>query len=325
MNPEFSIIVPTYNSQSYLKETLDSIGNQKVEMECLVIDNLSTDNTPVIARGYSTQGFNLISEKDRGQANAINKGYEKSRGEIFNWLNSDDYYKPDVLQIVKKNFNEDTFGVAGRSRIFDANGTKYYSRGTDVYQGNLAKTLGWARIDQPETFFRKSVWDTVGLLNEDLHYVFDREWWIRYLFYFGLEGFKKIPDILVNFRHHAISKTVIHKNEFEIEDRMVYAAYAAKIRATDIEELLLKSENVEGCVHIEIPKMASKEIIVSMIHYFLLKIGNQYYAQDNIRLATQFLRKVNPKFLYKEDRFLLKRLKYRNYIPKKIINVFRQK
>ena len=115
------------------------------------------------------------------------------------------------------------------------------------------------------------------------------------------------------------------ENEFEIEDRMVYAAYAAKIRATDIEELLLKSENVEGCVHIEIPKMASKEIIVSMIHYFLLKIGNQYYAQDNIRLATQFLRKVNPKFLYKEDRFLLKRLKYRNYIPKKIIKVFRQK
>ena len=325
LHPDISIIVPTYNSKNFIRETLESIQLQKLNKECFVIDNCSTDKTELIVKDCVIENLKFISEPDNGQADAINKGVKKANGKIINWLNSDDYYESNALQIVNKHFDDSTNVVAGRSRIFDNNGTKYYSRGTDIYQVNLPKTLGWARIDQPETFFRKSVWDTVGLLNEDLHYVFDREWWIRYLFYFGLEGFKKIPDILVNFRHHAISKTVIHKNEFEIEDRMVYAAYAAKIRATDIEELLLKSENVEGCVHIEIPKMASKEIIVSMIHYFLLKIGNQYYAQDNIRLATQFLRKVNPKFLYKEDRFLLKRLKYRNYIPKKIIKVFRQK
>ena len=325
LHPDISIIVPTYNSKNFIRETLESIQLQKLNKECFVIDNCSTDKTELIVKDCVIENLKFISEPDNGQADAINKGVKKANGKIINWLNSDDYYESNALQIVNKHFDDSTNVVAGRSRIFDNNGTKHYSRGTDIYPDNLPKTLGWARIDQPETFFRKSAWDKVGLLKEELHCVFDREWWIRYLFHFGLNGFKKIPDILVNFRLHKNSKTVSRSNEFIKEDRIIYAAYAKKIEAYDIEELILISENIQSNVSIEIPIVAFKELIVPMLHYYLLKLGHEYYAQDETKLANKFLNKVDTEFLSKEDRYLLRNLKFRNQIPKPIIKLFRRR
>ncbi len=184
--------------------------------------------------------------------------------------------------------------------------------------------MGWARIDQPETFFRKSAWDKVGLLKEELHCVFDREWWIRYLFHFGLKGFKKIPDVLVNFRHHGDSKTVSRKKNFVLESRQVYAAYARRIGEKRIEDALLKSENVTGNAHFEIPKAALRDLILSMLHYHLLQLGNEYYAQNENEKAKIFLDLVNKRYLAIEDQSLLTRLKFRNQFPNPITKLARK-
>ena len=110
--------------------------------------------------------------------------------------------------------------VCGRENIVTTDGTFVrHSRGTDVYENNLAKTIGWARIDQPETFFRRAALEKIGALDEGLHYLMDRDLWIRYLFLYGLEGVKRIPDVLVNFRLHEASKTVSQNDFFSNRSR----------------------------------------------------------------------------------------------------------
>ena len=320
----FTIIIPNYNSGAYISQSIESVIFQKCKINLLIIDGRSKDGSVNIINQYKLDIDYLISEPDKGQADAINKGLKLASGRIINWLNADDYYEPNALEIVSGHFTTEIKGVCGRSRIFDSRGTKYFSEGTNIYPKNLPKSIGWARIDQPETFFRKSVWDTVGLLNDDLHYVFDREWWVRYLLHFGLKGFKKIPDILVNFRHHSNSKTVSSKKYFVLENRQLYAAYARRIGENRIEDALLKSENVTGNAHIEIRKATSRDLIVSMLHYHLLLLGNEYYAQNEREKAKIFLDLVNRRYLAIEDQSLLTRLKFRNQFPTLITNIARK-
>src|SRR5690606_39168300 len=91
------------------------------------------------------------------------------------------------------------------------------SRGTDVYADNLAKTLGQARIDQPEHWWRKSTLDRMGPLDERLHYIMDRDWWGKYLMRFGLHGVVQDNEVLANFRLHPESKTVADNAAFNEE------------------------------------------------------------------------------------------------------------
>ncbi len=322
----FSIITPSFNSGKYLSEAIESIIIQKgnSSLEYMIFDGDSTDGSDKILEKYFDKIDLVKIEKDFGQANAINKGLKLAKGKIINWLNADDYYEPMALAIAEKNFTDSTHAVAGRSRIFDKNGTKYYSKGTDIYPDNLPKTLGWARIDQPETFFRKEVWDKVGPLNEDLHYVFDREWWIRYLIHFGLDGFKKIQEVLVNFRHHEDSKTIHQKNYFIRESRQLYAAYARHMKEKEIEMAILGSEEIFNTINIEIPIIASKDLIRPMLHYHLLLLGNDYYTQNQKTKAKPLLDMVNEKYMDKSDIRLLRKLKFRNLVPSPLIKMARK-
>ena len=95
MSLKISIIVPCYNMEQYIEETLISILNQKYEnLELIIVDGLSSDNTLNIISKYEKQISLLISEKDNGQYNAINKGMSFATGDILAWLNADDIYFP---------------------------------------------------------------------------------------------------------------------------------------------------------------------------------------------------------------------------------------
>ena len=188
------------------------------------MDGGSKDNTVDVIKKYEKHISFWVSEPDKGQSDAINKGLKRATGEIVNWLNSDDFYEPNSLHTVAENFQDPSVKVVcGRSNLFKG---KYEivqeSKGTDVYDNNLAKTIGWARIDQPETFFRKSALDIMGLVDPNFHYVMDKEWWIRYLLHFGLNNIKKIDNKLVNFRLHEESKTVSQKDLFGVETASMY-------------------------------------------------------------------------------------------------------
>jgi hypothetical protein len=143
----------------------------------------------------------------------------------------------------------------------------------------------FARIDQPETFFRKNALDKMGLLNPNLHYVMDREWWIRYLLLFGLNNIRKTDDILVNFRIHEQSKTNNFQDDFMQENLNIYYTLAT---IYELEETAAFRDkfNVELIQDINFfPEIQKKTIQIS-IHYFWLQMSCIHYAENNYQKAT---------------------------------------
>jgi hypothetical protein len=172
----------------------------------------------------------VVSEPDTGQSEALNKGLRLIHGDVFNWLNSDDLYAENALARVGEHFEDPSVQIlCGRSVLFGLNQKEKISSGTDIYPLNLPKTIGWARLDQPETFFRKPLVDAVGGLDERLHFVMDRHLWIKILLVNGIRGIKQIDRVLVRFRLHPDSKTVSNADGFHQENRQLFAGLLASL------------------------------------------------------------------------------------------------
>jgi glycosyltransferase involved in cell wall biosynthesis len=210
MNPKFSIIIPSYNQGHFIKQTIDSILSQSYKnVDVLVIDGGSTDNTVDVLKTYDDKIF-WISEKDRGQTHAINKGLAIAKGDIIAYLNSDDYYLEDILKKVATVFETDkeVLWLTGDYLIVDEKGKtiqsligKYKSFFRNKLSFNLLSVLN--PINQPSTFFSKKMIDLVGDFNEELHYTMDYEYWLR-----AIKKQKPIilKDKLSAFRIHSTSK-----------------------------------------------------------------------------------------------------------------------
>ena len=122
MHSSISIITPSYNQGQYLEQTINSVlGQNYPHLEYIIIDGGSTDGSVAIIKKYAEHLKYWVSEKDRGQASAINKGLQYCTGEIFNWLNSDDYLQPGALQKIANAFSEKTVDlVAGKVNNFSS-------------------------------------------------------------------------------------------------------------------------------------------------------------------------------------------------------------
>lgn len=320
--PKISIITPSYNQGKFIEQTIQSVLDQNYpNLEYIIIDGGSSDETLSVIKKYEKHLAYCISEKDRGQSHAINKGIQKSTGDIVNWLNSDDYYMPGALRHIAEQFKNPLItAYCGRSRVF-SDSNERISGGTDIYAGNLFKTIGWARIDQPETFFKRSVWETIGFLNEEFHYIMDKEWWIRYLLIYGLDGIIKDDKVLVNFRIHSESKTGSQKEEFENETINYFYSISVQNRMKNIYEFIEKNFKVRL---ITIDPSYSNEISKEYINYFLFYLYNVAYAKNNYALSKKIREIIVVNSLSVEDSKLFKRVNLRmKLIPvymKKVFN-----
>jgi glycosyltransferase involved in cell wall biosynthesis len=326
--PRISIITPSYNQAEFIEQTIESVLSQNYpNLEYIVIDGGSTDRSVDIIKKYASHFAYWISEKDNGQSHAINKGLARVTGDVVNWLNSDDYYEPGSLKTIGERFMQDSVNVvcARGNVVGDGNHIKV-SPGTDVYSGNLPKTLGWARIDQPETFFRKKVYDSLGFVNEKYHYVMDKEFWVRYLLHYGLDGILKIDDIVVNFRYHANSKTQSQTSRFHVETLQLYHNLARTFRQEKEEavlgNLLQEKERVEkGSVF----PFAEMKLAKRSLQYFLLLKADELYYYNDTSTALILLRAIDQELLEEEDRSLLRKLKFRSaYVPGFLIRLLRR-
>lgn len=196
--PLVSIVTPSFNSAKYLEANIHSVINQHYpKLEHIVVDGGSSDNTVEILKKYSH--LKWISEKDRGQSDALNKGFKLAKGEIIGWLNSDDTYNEGAVNfaVMFLKENKDVDIIFSDENIIDENGniTKLLKGGDVTFNSLLLKNI----IRQPTVFMRKKVIDNLGGVREDLHFVMDRELWLRGL----ISGFKFKyikGKILANFR-----------------------------------------------------------------------------------------------------------------------------
>jgi glycosyltransferase involved in cell wall biosynthesis len=326
--PSISIITPSYNQGQYLEQTIDSVLSQSYpNLEYIIIDGGSTDNSVDIIKKYEKYLKYWVSEKDNGQSHAINKGFIHANGDILNWLNSDDYYYPGCLNHIGTIFRDPTVNVyTGRSRVFSSS-REYFSSGTDFYTDNLEKTIGCARIDQPETFFRKSVWDKLGFLDKRFHYVMDKEFWIHYLLVYGLTGIHKDDQLIVNFRHHEDSKTVSSKASFEKETASLFASLAAAYGRRDLVPVYLELFGADLILGLRNVQPDPGINWHSVFAYQLLNELRTAYAASNFQMAASISPNIEFAHLAVSDQEELHRLLFRmKWLPvglKKLINKLR--
>lgn len=175
-----SIITPSYNQAAYLEQTLLSVLNQDhAPIEYIVIDGASKDASVEIIKKYSDRLAYWVSEKDGGQAEAINKGFARATGEIIAWINSDDYYLPGAVSAAVKIFesNPDVVLVYGNMLAVDEHGKTF---NTLTYkQLTLEDLLCFQIIGQPAVFMRRSALQKTSGLDSTFHFLLDHFLWIQ--------------------------------------------------------------------------------------------------------------------------------------------------
>jgi glycosyltransferase involved in cell wall biosynthesis len=176
-----TIVTPSYNQGEYLEETIRSVLLQDYpNLEYIIIDGGSTDNSVEIIRKYEPWLAHWVSEPDKGQADAINKGFALATGDIFGWLNSDDIYAPRALWTVAEQFVEhvDWDLIYGSGRYLNEDGS---IRGKFVasrpFDRKLLRTFDY--ILQPAAFWRRELWESTSGLDISLNWGLDWEWFIR--------------------------------------------------------------------------------------------------------------------------------------------------
>ncbi len=294
--PKISIITPSYNQGQYIEQTILSVINQKYpNLEYIIIDGGSTDNTVEIIKKYEKHITYWVSEPDRGQSHAINKGLERCTGDVFNWLNSDDYYAPEALIKVGEAFtNSDTYVLAGRERRINKHGQEVgISKGTTI-MANLSETIGKCHIDQPSTFFRLSTLKPLLPLDETFHYLMDGELWLRYLLYWGQDQVEKTNSVLVNFRLHETSKTVSSYQKFQV-DKNTFENNLVEDFAIEesIKDVLLDRKARDFRKKLEIKQKVDENVITS---FFCARSVEQFYEENDYEQAKRCLTYIKDNY-----------------------------
>jgi len=215
--PKVSIVTPSLNQGAYIEENIKSVLNQNYpHFEHIIIDGGSTDGTIDILKKYDHLIW--VSERDKGQSEAINKGFKRANGEIIGWLNSDDYYEPGAFLTIVGELSkaEGRYVVVGDCKVVDGKGKKIgYCKGKLTHPNNFIKY--WERdyrIPQPAVFFYKEIIDRIGFLDDELHYVMDYDFWLRVSKHYQLNYIKKT---LATMRVHDRAKTNLSYELFEKE------------------------------------------------------------------------------------------------------------
>jgi glycosyltransferase involved in cell wall biosynthesis len=213
MCPKLTILTPSYNQAEYLEETVLSVLNQRYpNLEYIILDGGSTDDSPQIIRRHESALAFWASEPDNGQAHAINKGLARATGDIVAFINSDDTYLPGAFNAVARYFadNPGCRWLAGGCLFFGSGDYQRYCRYLpEVMPGVPPDVPTWLLrnvVPQPAIFWKRDVFARHGLFDESFRYLFDWDYHLR----LGIAGERchSLPRPLASYRFHDRSKTV---------------------------------------------------------------------------------------------------------------------
>ncbi len=206
--PKISIITPSFNQVQFIEDTIVSVLNQNYpNLEYIIIDGGSIDGSVNVIKKYENELSYWVSEKDEGQSNAINKGFNIATGDIIAWINSDDTYEPNVFSFVAEFFSShpEVDFIYGDTKWIDKNGDLLWLKREIKFDYTMGCLIGFGLIiTQPASFWRSSVLQKIGTLNEQLTFNMDGEFFFRIATKCNIHH---INLIIANFRWYDTSKT----------------------------------------------------------------------------------------------------------------------
>jgi glycosyltransferase involved in cell wall biosynthesis len=315
---KISIITPSFNQGQYIEDTILSvIGQDYGNLEYIIMDGGSKDQTIDVIKKYSDKITYWESKKDKGQSHAINKGLNKATGDIIAWLNSDDMYTDNALKRVANIFlkNPDVDIVYG-------NVWQCYPKETEKHinkKFSPKQFLTGVNMHQPSVFWRRKLHEEVGYLDEELYYTMDYDLWLR-LFY-NYKSYKT-DVILSKFRCHEEAKTSNNPKGIYMDYRKCISRF---FRSAEFDEYIpvLRALKIYDHSDKQIYKMshqftdkAKKEIIDE----YIFNCAIQEYSFGNIAATNKILNYcLTTTYKKQARRFMLKN----NLGVRKMINLFK--
>lgn len=303
--PKISIVVPSFNQGQYLEATLVSIISQQYpELELLVSDGGSTDGSVDIIEKYKNHITWWVSERDKGQSDAINKGLKIASGEIITWLCSDDLFTPGTLIKVAEYFSKQSPEVGlihGGTTLFRDH--RKISNNWGYSNPSLERNLGGMAFPQPSAFILKKYFDKIGRhVNENLHYGMDYELYARLA---CVCRFVHVKDIFSEYRLHDNSKSVKEQDKFIGDWSRVFVSLCKNLHWNDVldkmkssgiftEEVLDFFEPFTFAPDMKILNIADKRKILFYHYCYVLKAFYWSGQRDKARQLLKNLQDAYP-------------------------------
>jgi len=225
--PRITIVTPSYNQGRFIETTIRSVLLQGYpNLEYIIIDGGSNDNSVEIIQKYEPWLAYWGSEKDRGQAHAINKGFARATGDIYAYLNSDDFYEPNALQSCASAFQVGHQWIVGRVSCWQEGVGDWPF--PELPGKSFAKWFLSCPIPQAGSFWSAKLHHEMGPFREDLNYTMDYEFWLRFRFMKRIKPFY-IDHTIAYYRLHENSKTVTRNTEFTREGHPIIAQYKRRL------------------------------------------------------------------------------------------------
>jgi len=283
--PKITIITPSFNQGKFIEETILSIiGQNYPNLQYIIIDGGSSDETLSIIKKYESKIDYWISEKDSGQSEALNKGLLQANGDLVNWINSDDQLAENALFDIASHYQAHVEANVFIGQIDFYKKNEHVGKSGKVLFSNRACAFAFGQINQPATFFKLSVLKKLGGLKETLHYCMDVELWLNYLLHYELNTIYHSTNTWAKFRFHDESKTISEPANFKLEKESIYNAIFNFYGITRSNNHLLKDSHY--------PKSTTLNL-QEAFNYYNLWQSDMYCLEGNLALALQYWRKVN--------------------------------
>lgn len=305
--PKISIITPSYNQGQYIEETILSIINQGYpNLEYIIIDGGSTDNTVDIIKKYEKHISYWVSEPDKGQSDAINKGIAVATGEVFNWINSDDMLLPGSLELVASYFKDSqTALLCTPIQLLHIDGSTSISGATN-HTDTLYTLLLSSGLTQPGMYWNMDIIRNLNGVNTEFTYSMDLDLWKRFLLTYGKQHIHSDSTPTCIFRFHAESKTggAFDDNyeKFALENNAALQQYASVVSKNYVQAVRLLFPLYKHSLAIQKPISSLPQQLIAewLTQLYYKKVQKAFFAED-FAFAYKLAKLIDKQFLQADE------------------------